>query len=255
MFQRFKEQIPAIVVIIAAMGGLGAWLYNRTVAQEQAMIEPLREENESLRAQAEENRRQIAATSDFLRQAVNQREGEVFKTDQEIQRMNSQRIDQLAQAISEKIVLPGPKTPEELARLEQEQADRISSQVAVRIRPDLADIAQSQRRAADEVAAGDRDHRQIQSLNDRLQAATSAAQDALKLSHEITALYLESSNDQGVLVRVLALPANLLRDTAGGNLINSRDRDRIQKQLDEQMRQLDQRLEAVQAQGAMAAAQ
>ncbi len=82
-----------------------------------------------------------------------------------------------------------------------------------------------------------------------MQSTQAAAQDAIKLSHEISALYLDSAKSEGVIVRLVSLPADLIHDAAGGNIIDSRTRDRTQKQLDEKMKQIEQRLNDVQNQG------
>ena len=53
-----------------------------------------------------------------------------------------------------------------------------------------------------------------QQLNNNLQQTQSVAQDSLMLSHEITALYLSSFKDQGLITRLLTLPANVVKDAA-----------------------------------------
>ena len=42
----------------------------------------------------------------------------------------------------------------------------------------------------------------------------------MKLSHEITALYLSSFKDQGLLTRILTLPANVVRDAASMSIVS-----------------------------------
>ena len=205
--------------------------------------------NELLRSQADDNRRQLEATTQLIRQAVSNREGEVFKTDEEIQKLNTDRMNALAQAIAQKVqpVLPDPKTPEELAAVENEQVDKISTRIAEKMQPALASLGQKQQSLTN-LASGTiaRDAQQIQSLNANLQQTQSAAQDALKLSQEVSTLYLDSFQNHGVLARVLNLPADVLRDAAGGNLISDTDRKKAQEDIDRKMQEIEKRLAQIQ---------
>jgi hypothetical protein len=61
---------------------------------------PLREQNEALKASAEENSKNIEATNKLLRDAISKREADMFRTDEEIQKLNGERMDALAEAIA-----------------------------------------------------------------------------------------------------------------------------------------------------------
>src|ERR1035437_1530886 len=87
-----------------------------------------------------------------------------------------------------------------------------------------------------------------QQLNNNLQATQSVADDSLKLSHEITALYLSSFKDQGLITRLLTLPANVVRDATSLSIVNSSERKKIEEQLIGKMNDLDKRLADIQAQ-------
>jgi hypothetical protein len=87
-----------------------------------------------------------------------------------------------------------------------------------------------------------------QQLNNNLQETQAVAQDALKLSHEITALYISSFKDQGVITRLLTLPANVVKDVASMSIVNSSDRKKIEAQLVQKMNDIDTRLQQLQAQ-------
>ena len=170
--------------------------------------------------------------------------------------MNGDRINVLAKAIADKVVpvIPGPKSVEELAKMEDEQAEQISSRIVEKMRPELAQNADTAKAAvAEQERERDRDRDRIQGLNNRLQAAQAAADDALNLSHEIAATYVGSLDNHGVLARVLALPIDLANDAAGGSLITSRDKDKVKQKLDEQMQELQKRLYEIQNQGNTAA--
>jgi hypothetical protein len=79
-------------------------------------------------------------------------------------------------------------------------------------------------------------------------ATQAAAQDALKLSHEITALYLSSFKDQGLITRLLTLPANVVRDAASLSIVSSSDRKKVEQELMTKMADIDRKLAEIQAQ-------
>jgi hypothetical protein len=87
-----------------------------------------------------------------------------------------------------------------------------------------------------------------QVLNNNLMATQAAAQDALKLSHEITALYLSSFKDQGLITRLLTLPANVVRDAASLSIVSSSDRKKVEQELMTKMADIDRKLAEIQAQ-------
>jgi hypothetical protein len=73
------------------------------------------------------------------------------------------------------------------------------------------------------------------------------AQDSLKLSHEITALYLASFKDQGLITRLLTLPANVVRDATSLSIVSSSDRKKVEEDLVNRMNEIDKRLAEAQA--------
>ena len=87
-----------------------------------------------------------------------------------------------------------------------------------------------------------------QTLHNNLLAANTVAQDSLKLSHEITALYLSSFKDQGLLTRLLSLPANVVRDAASMSIVNSSDRKKMEEKLVNEMNEIQKRLDELQTQ-------
>jgi hypothetical protein len=74
-----------------------------------------------------------------------------------------------------------------------------------------------------------RDRRSNQQLNTKLLASQAVAQEAMKLSHEITALYLSSFKDQGLITRFLTLPANVVKDAANLSIVTSSDRKKVEE--------------------------
>jgi hypothetical protein len=265
MWQKFKEQIPAFILTALLIVGVAFWLQQQAEAaarKQEADLIPLREQNDALRASAEENRRQLEATNKLLRDAISKREADMFRTDEEITKLNTERMDALAEAIAKKVqpYNPLPKTPEEAEKIQNEQVDRVSTRMADKIQPILADMAKDQNLTRESIAAySQRISDQVgtvltaelaknQQLNNNLQATQAVAADAMKLSHEITALYLSSFKDQGLITRLLTLPANVVRDAASLSIVSSSDRKKVEQDLVLKMADIDKRLAAIQAQ-------
>lgn len=272
MWQKFKEQIPAVILTALLVVGGAFWLHQQTVQQMGARqtqeLIPLREQNDRLKEMSEENRRQIEATNKLLKDAISKREADMFRTDEEMQKLNTERMDALAEAIAKKVqpYNPLPKSAEEAEKIQNEQVDKVSGRMTERIQPILAEMAKDQNLTRDSIAQySQRISDQVgnvltaelaknQQLNNNLQNTQAVAQDALKLSHEITALYLSSFKDQGLITRLLTLPANVVRDAASLSIVNSSERKKIEEQLVAKMAEIDQRLTDLQSQAPQAAA-
>ena len=69
----------------------------------------------------------------------------------------------------------------------------------------------------------------------------------MKLSHEITALYLSSFKDQGLITRLLSLPANVVRDAASMSIVTSSDRKKMEERLVGEMNTLEKRIQEIEA--------
>ena len=266
MWQKFKEQIPAVFLTALLVIAGAFWLHQKTVAEmaarQQAELAPLREQNDALKASSEENRRQIEATNKLLKDAIAKREADMFRTDEEVQKLNTERMDALAEAIAKKVqpYNPLPKSPEEAERMQNEQVDKVSSRMAEKISPILNEMAKDQNLTRDSIAKySQRISDQIgvvltnelaknQQLNNNLQATQSVANDAMKLSHEITALYLSSFKDQGLITRLLTLPANVVKDATSLSIVNSSERKQKEEELIAKMNDIDKRLADIQAQ-------
>ncbi|WP_414662938.1 hypothetical protein [Horticoccus sp. 23ND18S-11] len=266
MWQKFKEQIPAVLLTALLVIAGAFWLNQKTVsemaAKQQVEIAPLRDANDALKAASEENRKQIESTNKLLRDAISKREADMFRSDEEVQKLNGERLDALAAAIAKKVqpYNPLPKSAEEAERMQSEQVDKVSGKMAERIQPILAEMSKDQNLTRDSIAQySQRISDQVgnvltaelaknQQLNNNLQQTQAAAQDALKLSHEITALYLSSFKDQGLITRLLTLPANVVRDAASLSIVNSSDRKKVEEQLVTKMGEIEKRLNELQTQ-------
>ena len=266
MWPKLKDQLPAIVLTAILVIGAAIWIQFVTVSElttrQDEALAPLREQNDALRAAADENRRQIAATNELLKDAISKREADLFRTDEEVQKLNSERMDALAEAIAKKVqpYNPLPKTPEEAERMQNEQVDKVSARMAQRIQPILAQMAGDQHLTRDSIAQySQRISEQVgsvlaselsknQQLNNNLQQTQQIAQDSMALSHEITALYLSSFKDQGLITRLLSLPANVVRDAASLSIVNSSQRAKVEQDLVKRMNDIDARLAEIEAQ-------
>ena len=266
MWPKLKEQLPAIILTAVLISGAAFWMHTQTVsemaAKQEAELVPLREQNEALKASAEENRRNIEATNKMLKDAISKREADMFRTDEEIQKLNGERMDALAEAIAKKVqpYNPLPKSPEEAEKMQNEQVDKVSSRLQLKISPILTEMAKDQnltrqsiekysQRISDQVGTAlTGEMARNQKLNTNLMETQAAAADALKLNHELTALYLSTFKDQGIVTRLLMLPANVVKDAANCSIITSSDRKQVEQDLILKENEIEKRLSDIQAQ-------
>jgi hypothetical protein len=265
MLQKFTEQLPAVLLTALLVIGGAFWLHQQTVKEmalrQQTELAPLRDANDALKASTEENRKQIESTNKLLRDAISKREADMFRTDEEVQKLNTERMNALADAIAKKVMPynPMPKSPEEAEKQQNDQIDKVSGRMADRISPILSEMAKDQNLTRDSIAQySQRISDQVgnvlttelaknQQLNNNLQQTQAVAQEALKLSHEITALYLSSFKDQGLITRLLSLPANVVKDAASLSIVSSSDRKKVEEQLVQRMSEIEKRLTEIAA--------
>jgi len=254
------------LVIVLLVSGVAYAFHLKTVAElaeaQQQEIIPLREQNDVLKAAAEESRRQIADMDQLLKDAISRRQADIFMTDEEIAKLNQEKVEALADAIARRVNPLGgiATTPEEAEALQNEQIDRVSSRMAQQIGPILAEMSEEQNLTREAIEAySQRISEQLggvltaelaknQQLNNNLMETQAAAHDALKISHELTALYLSSQKDQGLIMRLLTLPANVVKDVAHLNIVDKRSKDKVAEELIEKMTELEARLQTLQAQ-------
>ena len=266
MWQKLKEQIPTILITTMIVIGAAYWINQRTLvdieASQQSKLAPLREQNDALQAAAEVNRQQIAAVDQLLKDAIAKRQADLFMTDEEISKLNQEKVEALADAIARRVQPYNalPTTPEEAEQMQREQVDKVSSRMATNIEPILAELAADQnltretiieysQRISDQLGAAlGGELAKTQRLNNNLMQTQAAAQEALSLSHETTALYLSSIKDQGLITRLLSLPANIVKDVAQLNIVDKRDKDKIAEELIAKMSDIEKRLKAIRAQ-------
>jgi len=266
MWQKLKDQIPAIILTAILILGAAFLFMQKTVndltAKQQAEITALREQsNAEMKASAEETRRHIESVNQLLKDAISKRAADVFMTDEEVAKLNAEKVDALATAIAKKVqpYNPLPKSPEEAEKMQNEQVDKVSTRMAERIQPILAEMSKDQnltresingysQRISDQISGVlTSEMARNQELNTQLLTSQAVAQDSIKLSHELTALYLSSFKDQGLITRLLTLPANVVRDASTLSIVNSSERKKVEERLVTEMNALDKRLADIQA--------
>jgi hypothetical protein len=266
MWQKFKEQLPAVLLTAILIIGVAFWFNQKTVAElaakQQAEISALREQtNAEMKASAEETRRHIESVNQLLKDAISKRQADALMTDEEFAKINEEKVNKLAEAIAHKIqpYNPLPKTPEEAEKIQNEQVDKVSSRMAEKISPILAEMSKDQnltresingysQRISDQISGVlTAEMSRNQALNTQLLTSQAVAHDSMKLSHEITALYLSSFKDQGLITRLLSLPANIVRDASSLSIVTSSDRKKMEERLVSDMNALEKRLQEVDA--------
>jgi hypothetical protein len=267
MWQKLKEQIPAILLTAIIIVGAAYWLHQKTIEEvnaiQEAKLSAQREQFDAqIKASTEDTRHQIEAVDKVLKDAISKRAADVFMTDDEVAKLNAEKVNQLAEAIAKKVqpYNPLPKTPEEAEKMQNEQVDKVSSRMAEKIQPILTEMSKDQNLTRDSIASysqriSDQVGRVLtaelarnQQLNNNLMSTQTIAEDSLKLSHEITALYLASFKDQGLITRLLSLPANVVRDAASLSIVSSTERKKVEENLVNRMNEIDKRLAEAQAQ-------
>ena len=266
MWQKLKEQLPTIILTALLIGGAAFWMQTTMQDASKKADDKLAEQraqfDAQLKAASDDTRHQIESVNKTLKDAIDKREADVFMTQDEIAKLNQDKVDALAEAIAKKVqpYNPLPKTPEEAEKQQNEQVDKVSSRMAEKISPILNEMSKDQNLTRDSINAysqriSDQVSRVLttelaknQELNNNLQATQAVAADASKLSHEITALYLSSFKDQGLITRLLTLPANVVRDAASLSIVTSSDRKKVEEDLVNRMNEIDKRLSDIQAQ-------
>lgn len=266
MWPKLKDQLPAIILTLLLIGGVAYWLHTRTVAEmaqrQQSELAALRQQtNAEVQASAEETRRQIDAVNTLLKDAIARRASDLFMTDDEVAQVNTERVDQLAAAIAQKIqpYNPLPKTPDEAEVQENAQIDRVSTRLSERIQPILSQMAADQNLTRESLEKYSRDISdqlsvvltselaKNQQLNNNLSETQAVAQESLALSQELAALYLSSFNDHGVLTRILTLPANVVRDASKLRIVNSNERKKKEEELMKRLNGIQSKLDQLHA--------
>lgn len=261
MWPKFKEQLPLLLILALIIGGAAYYANTRVNALQSAQQEELanlrQQHAAELQASAEQTRRQIDAVNTLLKDAIEKRSADAFLTQEEFAKANEAKVNQLAEAIAQKIQPFNtlPKTPEEAERVQNEQIDKVSTRLSERIQPILADLAKDQNLTRESLATYSQkisdqvgiiltaELAKNQVLNNNLAETQAVARESLALSQELTALYLSSLKDQGILTRILSLPANVVRDASQFSIITSSERKKKEEELIGRMSSIQKRLD------------
>jgi len=265
MWSGFKTQIPAIFFTAVITIGVLVWLGNKVVVNMQAQNERqlaelrssteqrIKESNDALKSQME-------ATYTLLKDSVDNRKGGLFMTDDELAKLNDEKVAVLAKALAEQIQpygMPIPKDPKEAEEQRNKQVDEVAGRMAGKIQPILEQmshettltketVASYSQRISDQIAVVlTSELAQKQKLNNNLLESTSIAQESMRVSQEITALYLSQMKNESLLGRILMLPAHVVQDVGKGSIVNSNEREKVESRIAEEMKALQKRLDSV----------
>ena len=265
MWAKFKEQIPVIFFTAVITIGTLVWLGNKVIdnmtKQNELQLAELRatteqrikESNDALKAQMD-------ATYTLLKDSVDNRKGGLFMTDDELAKLNTEKVGILAKALAEQIQpygMPIPKDPQEAEEQRNKQVDEVAGRMAGKIQPILEQmsketsltketVADYSQRISDQIAVVlTTELAQKQKLNNNLLETTSIAQESMRISQEITALYLSQMKSESLLGRILMLPAHVVQDVGKGSIVNSNERQKVEAKIADDMRKLQDRLNNV----------
>jgi hypothetical protein len=269
MWVKIKEQLPAALftafVTVAILVAFTFWFRKEVVAEltanQQKEMAALREQTDAkMKETSDQLRAQNDATYALLKDSVENRRGELFMSDEELTTLNDEKVDMLAQALSERIQpygVPIPKDPQEAEELRNKQVDEVAGRMAGRIQPILEEMSKNTDLTRESVSEySQRISDQIstvltselaakQQLNNNLLETQAIAHDSMRVAQEITALYLTQMKDESVFARILTLPARVIQDTAKGSIVNSNERQKTEERLAVEMKDLEERLNAV----------
>lgn len=269
MWAKTKEQLPAALftafITVVILVAFTFWFRKEVVAEltanQQKEIAALREQTDAkMKETTDQLRAQNDATYALLKDSVENRRGELFMSDDELAKLNDEKVDLLAKALADRIQpygVPIPKDPAEAEALRNQQVDEVAGRMASRISPILEEMSKNTNLTRESVAEySQRISDQIstvltselaakQRLNNNLLETQAIAQDSMRVAQEITALYLTQMKDESVFARILTLPARVIQDTAKGSIVNSNTRQQAEARLANEMKTLEERLAAV----------
>src|SRR5258708_29486259 len=97
MWQKLKEQIPAVIItVVLVLGGYALYINQKGLpdlaARQEAELAKVKEQHAAeLRASSEETRRQIESVNTLLKDAISKRQADVFSNAEEFPKYNSEK--------------------------------------------------------------------------------------------------------------------------------------------------------------------
>lgn len=259
-----KSAIPVAVIsaVLVALFfvGYSFWfkeqVFKPFAERQLSDMESLRSDYQTQMQKVAENiMARVDQTNKTLDAAIAARNTDLFLSEDENRKLETAKVDALADAIMGRLnaVIPTP-----------DDQDRgytvVSERVADRLNPILSEIARTGNLTRSDVEFYSsqisgmidgllRDEMaEKQRLNNNLMASQAVAQDSLRLSQEMSALYLSSLKDEGVLSRILSLPVRVVQDVSTLSIVGSADRKKVEERLFTDLNGLERRLAEVQAQ-------
>lgn len=210
--------------------------------------------NEQLKEVTERIVARVDATNKALDAAIQARNSDLFLTEEENRKVEADKVNALADAVMMRLntVIPTPE--------DQERGyNTVTQKVHDRLNPILTEIARTGNLTRSDVefyssqitglidGVLKEQMAEKQQLNNNLLTTTAIAQDSLRVSQEMAALYIASLKDQGVLSRILSLPVRVVQDVSTGSIVGSSDRKKAEERVFTELDELEKRLAAVNA--------
>jgi len=258
MNNTLKSAVPVAVIsaVLVALFVVGfVFWYNQKVfadfASSQRTEMDLRQaaQNEQLQKFSEKIVARVDATQKTLDAAIQARTSDLFLTEEENRKVENEKVNALADAVMTRLntVIPTPE--------DQERGyGAVSQKVHDRLNPILTEIARTGNLTRSDVEFYSsqitglidgvlrEQMAEKQQLNNNLLATQTVAQDAMRISQEMAALYVASLKDQGVVSRILSLPVRVVQDVSTGSIIGSSDRKKAEERVFTELDQLEKRL-------------
>jgi hypothetical protein len=257
-----KSAIPVAVIsaVLVALFfvGYSFWfkeqVFKPFAERQQSDLESLRSDYQTQMQKVADNiMARVDQTNKTLDAAIAAKNTDLFLSEEENRKLETAKIGALADAIMGRLnaVIP---TPEDQDR----GYTTVSERVADRLNPILSEIARTGNLTRSDVEFYSsqisgmvdgllRDEMaEKQRLNNNLMVTQAVAQDSLRLSQEMSALYLSSLKDEGVLSRILSLPVRVVLDVSTLSIVGSSDRKKVEERLFNDLNALERRLTEVQ---------
>ncbi|HEX9783339.1 MAG TPA: hypothetical protein VGA56_11505 [Opitutaceae bacterium] len=264
MSNTLKSAIPvaliSAVLVALFFVGYSFWFKERVLTE---IAESQRTDIVDLRAayQAEMEKfaerilARVDETNKTLDAAIASSAGELFVAEGEARNLDAQKVSTLADAVMNRLNSVIPTADEQ-----DRSYDAMTSRVSDKLTPILSDIARTGNLTRSDVefyssqitglidGVLKEELAEKQRLNNSLLQTSAVAQDSLRLSQEMSALYLSSLKDEGVISRILSLPVRVVQDVSSLSIVGSSDRRKMEERLFHDLDALEKRLAAAQGQ-------
>ncbi len=254
-----RTAIISAVVTALVFVGIAFWLKERMHRQlserQEIELRTLQQQYATdFQAFAEQVLDGVEAINKTQRDSAIQRNREPFLAGTEGLELEEEKVDALASAILAKLDTPTLAASEPLNNY-----DQVASKVTERIGPILDEISETGALTRSDIQTyTDQISQQIaavlseeieakQQLNNNLLATNSVARDSLRLSQEMSALYISSLKDEGLFSRLLSLPVKVVQDVSTLSIVSSSERKEMEDRLFSDLKELEEKLNQIEA--------